>query len=74
MAIGVFLIYRSGDEMGGTLAGHRGNYWGFSNKFDLVHFRGSYLDVDLDDMRSENRLLDMIDWLRWGITIASTER
>ena len=31
----------------------------FGNKFDLVHFRGSYLEVDLDEMRSENRLLDL---------------
>ena len=29
-------------------------------EFALVHFRGSYLEVDLDDVRSKNRLLDVI--------------
>ena len=29
----------------------------FGDKYDLVLFRGSYLDVDIDDMRSTNSLL-----------------
>ena len=33
----------------------------FRIKFALVHFRRSFLEVGLDDMRSENRLLDAID-------------
>ena len=33
---------------------------GFGGEFALVHFRGSYLEVDLGDMRSENRLLDVV--------------
>ena len=30
-------------------------------KYAIVHRRGSYLEVDQDDMRSENRLLDVIE-------------
>ena len=32
----------------------------FGGKYDLVHFRGSYLEVDLDDMRPANRLLEVL--------------
>ena len=32
----------------------------FGNKYALVHFRGSYFEVDLDDMRSANSLSDTI--------------
>ena len=32
----------------------------FGGRSALVRCRGSYLEVDLDDMRSENRLLDVI--------------
>ena len=28
--------------------------------YALVHFRGSYLEADIDDMRSENRLFGII--------------
>ena len=34
-----------------------GGVWG---EFDPVHFRWSYLNVDLYDMRSTNRLIDVI--------------
>ena len=33
----------------------------FGGEFALVHFRGSYMEVDLEDMRSENRRLQVID-------------
>ena len=29
----------------------------FGDKYDLVHFRGSYLEVDLDDMLSANLMI-----------------
>ena len=32
----------------------------FVNKYALVHFRCDYLEVDLDDMRSANRLLEVL--------------
>ena len=32
----------------------------FGNKYALVHFRGSYPEVDLDDMRSAKGLFDII--------------
>ena len=32
----------------------------FVNKYALVHFRWSYLEVDVGDMRSENRLLEIL--------------
>ena len=44
--------------MGGPGDYHR-KIWG-GGKYDLVHFLGSYLDADLDDIRSENRILDAI--------------
>ena len=34
----------------------------FGNKYALVHFRGSYFEVDLDDMRSTNSLFGSIGW------------
>ena len=33
---------------------------GFGGKFALVHFRGLYLAVDLEDILSTNRLLEVI--------------
>ena len=32
----------------------------FGNKFGQVRLRRSYLEVDLDEMRSANRLLELI--------------
>ena len=32
----------------------------FENKYAMAHFRGAYLEVDLDDMRSGNRLLEVL--------------
>ena len=32
----------------------------FGNKYALVHFLGAYLEVDPGDMRSANRLLDVL--------------
>ena len=32
----------------------------FGGKYELVHFRCAYLEVDLDDMRSGNRLLEVL--------------
>ena len=44
-----------------TMVMARNNYWGFFGRwYDLVHFRGEYLEVDLEDMRPENRLLDVL--------------
>ena len=34
-----------------------GRFW---NKYALVHFRGSYLEVDIDDMKSANSLFELI--------------
>ena len=36
-----------------------GCHWGFGG-YALIRFRGSYLEVDLDGMRSENQILDVI--------------
>ena len=33
---------------------------GFGGKYALVHIRGSYSEVDLAEMRTENRILDVI--------------
>ena len=33
--------------------------WGL-RRYDLVHFAGSYLEVDVGDTRSVNRILDVI--------------
>ena len=46
--------------------------WRFWNKYALVHFRGSYLEVDLDDMRAANRILDVIG-CDGGVTNAFTD-
>ena len=32
----------------------------FGGQYAIVHFRGAYLEVDLDDVRSENWLLEVI--------------
>ena len=32
----------------------------FGDKYDLVRFRGSYLEADIDDMRSANSLFELI--------------
>ena len=45
----------------------------FRNKFSLVRLRGSYLEVGLDDMRSENRLLEVIG-ADMGVTTPFTDR
>ena len=37
-----------------------GNYWAFWGMYALVRLRGAYLEVDLEDMRSENRLLEVL--------------
>ena len=42
------------------MAGPRGCHWGFGGNYALVFFRGPYLEVDLDDMRSGNRILGVI--------------
>ena len=40
-----------------ALVRNMGNYWKIWERICASSFRGSYLEVDLDDMRSENRLL-----------------
>ena len=37
-----------------------GNYWADWGGYALVHFRGAYLEVDLDDMLPANRLLEVL--------------
>ena len=32
----------------------------YGNAYALVHFRGSYLEVSLDDMKSTDRILDVL--------------
>ena len=46
-----------GKEMVRAIGGIIGR---FGNKYDLGRLRGSYLEVDIGDMRSENRLLGII--------------
>ena len=37
------------------------NYWAIlGGKYALIHFRCSFLEVDLDDMRPTNRLLEVL--------------
>ena len=48
-------------------------HWGIWAKYDLVHFRRSYLEVDLDDMLSD-KSHSRRNWSRRPITIAITER
>ena len=33
----------------------------FRNKYDLVHFMGPYMEVDLYDMPATNRVIEVID-------------
>ena len=41
----------------------------FGRKDALVHSRGPYLEVDIEDMRPENRF-PTDTWAIWGFTIA----
>ena len=57
------------------MVGARNNYFGvLGDKYALVHFRGSYLEVDIDDMRAANSLFGWANWARCGITIACRKR
>ena len=49
-----------GRQKGETSAMARVFVGGFRRNFELVHFRGSYLEVELDDGRPEDRLLGAI--------------
>ena len=42
------------------MADPMGLHMGVWGKYDVVRFRGPYMEVDLEDMRSPSRILDAI--------------
>ena len=69
----VFFISSNRKAKGGKKRSGPGVIIGrFGGNYALVHFRGSYLEVNLGDMRSTNRLFHLIG-CGWDIALACNE-